>query len=259
VAVLPASGSKHQTWIVLPVDRFVSTVTTPDRCHACQLVTSYSSVHRIFCGDHGARSKRGSAPSLTRSAKSTSPPTYLLIILNSGPTLRTHSVRHSIELHLFETGGENYHGDFAAWDYQRGHEGDAWKTRPDASWVGSPSFGRGWTPYDDSRGWFRDEADFPGPHLIWPPYRVGAVEDGVISARDAQQIRACYGAKLSMIDHWFGKVLDALDAGSLWDDTAVIVTTDHGHYSEKTTFGESPERQHRLDPSDSLRSPLDRT
>jgi arylsulfatase A-like enzyme len=182
--------------------------------------------------------------------------------------------------HLFETGGENYHCDFAAWDYQRGHEGDAWKTRPDASWVGSPSFGRGWTPYDDSRGWFRDEADFPGPrtmsaaanwlkndaphhekffvfidefdphepfdtpnewasvydptwegpHLIWPPYRVGAVEDGVISARDAQQIRACYGAKLSMIDHWFGKVLDALDAGSLWDDTAVIVTTDHGHY-----------------------------
>ncbi len=26
--------------------------------------------------------------------------------------------------HLFEAGGENYHTDFGAWDYTRGHEGD---------------------------------------------------------------------------------------------------------------------------------------
>ena len=43
---------------------------------------------------------------------------------------------------LFETGGENYHVDFTAWDYQRGHEGDAWKTRADPSWAGAPMFGR---------------------------------------------------------------------------------------------------------------------
>src|SRR5580704_7459242 len=55
--------------------------------------------------------------------------------------------------HLFETGGENYHCDFTAWDYQRGHEGDPWKTRPDPSWAGAPRFGRGHMPYDDSRGW----------------------------------------------------------------------------------------------------------
>ncbi len=30
--------------------------------------------------------------------------------------------------HLFETGGENYHTDFGAWEYVRGHEGDPWKT-----------------------------------------------------------------------------------------------------------------------------------
>ena len=47
--------------------------------------------------------------------------------------------------HLFEMGGENYHCDFTAWDYQRGHESDPWRTRPDPSWVGTPSFGRGWT------------------------------------------------------------------------------------------------------------------
>ena len=41
--------------------------------------------------------------------------------------------------HLFETGGENYHTDFSAWDYQRGHESDPWKTVPDPSWVGAPN------------------------------------------------------------------------------------------------------------------------
>jgi arylsulfatase A-like enzyme len=190
--------------------------------------------------------------------------------------------------HLFETGGENYHVDFNAWDYQRGHEGDAWKTRPDPSWLGAPGFGRGHLPYDDSRGWFRGEADFPGPrtmaaaarwldenaghhdrfflfvdefdphepfdtpepwaskydpdwegpHLIWPPYMRGAVERGVLTERQARQLRACYGGKLSMIDHWFGKVLDAIERNGLSDDTVVILCTDHGHYlGEKDIWG----------------------
>ncbi|HUO11183.1 MAG TPA: sulfatase [Caulobacteraceae bacterium] len=190
--------------------------------------------------------------------------------------------------HLFESGGENYHGDFTAWDYVRGHEGDAWKTRPDPSWAGAPAFGRHWMPYDNSRGWFRSEEDFPGPktmtaaarwidenagaherfflfvdefdphepfdtpepwaskydpdwegpHLIWPPYIVGARKRGVLDDRQARQIRAQYGAKLSMIDHWFGKLLDRIDANGLADDTVVIVCTDHGHYlGEKDTWG----------------------
>jgi len=191
--------------------------------------------------------------------------------------------------HLFETGGENYHVDFTAWDYQRGHEGDPWRTRPDPSWLGAPDFGRGRMPYDDSRGWFRGEDDFPGPrtmqaaarwiaeeapdpparfllfvdefdphepfdtpepyasmydeswegpHLIWPPYTEGAVERGVLTERDARQICAQYGAKLTMIDHWLGRVLDAVDARGLWDTTAVVVCTDHGHYlGEKDIWG----------------------
>jgi len=65
--------------------------------------------------------------------------------------------------HLFETGGENYHTEFSAWDYLRGHEGDPWKTVADSSWIGAPSFGRGHTNYDNSRGWFSGESDFPGP------------------------------------------------------------------------------------------------
>jgi arylsulfatase A-like enzyme len=190
--------------------------------------------------------------------------------------------------HLFEVGGENYHTDFYAWDYQRGHESDPWKTRPDDSWIGAPLFGRQFTPYDNSRGYFRGEDDFPGPrtmeaaarwidedaghhdrffllvdefdphepfdtpepyasmyddswqgaHLIWPPYMQGAIERGVLTDRQAHQVRACYGSKLTMIDHWFGKVIEAIERRALWDDTAVIVCTDHGHYlGEKDIWG----------------------
>jgi len=193
--------------------------------------------------------------------------------------------------HLFESGGENYHTDFRAWDYVRGHENDPWKTRPDPSWLGSPALpattGHG-QHYNESRTYFRKEADFPGPKtmratadwlahngdsdnpfllfvdefdphepfdtpepwanrydpdwddelMIWPPYSVKTVERGLLTEAQARHVRANYGSKLSMIDHWFGKVLDALDAQNLWDDTMIIVCTDHGHYlGEKDIFG----------------------
>ncbi|MBD3649444.1 MAG: sulfatase [Pseudomonadales bacterium] len=194
--------------------------------------------------------------------------------------------------HLFETGGENYHSDFLAWDYLRGHESDPWKTREDPGWVGTPALpaGRRFDGkfYDASRTWFRAEEDFPGPRtmqasadwlanegrhhdsfllfvdefdphepfdtpepwahkydpdwsddlIIWPPYAVKGVETGVIDERQGRHIRANYGAKLSMIDHWFGKILDTMDQHNLWDDTLVMVCTDHGHYlGEKDIWG----------------------
>ena len=49
--------------------------------------------------------------------------------------------------HLFEVGGENYHTDFSAWDYVRGHEGDPWRTYRDPSYIGAPALparGGGW-------------------------------------------------------------------------------------------------------------------
>lgn len=191
--------------------------------------------------------------------------------------------------HLFETGGENFHTDFVAWDYQRGHESDPWKTRPDASWAGAPLIeAPGRATYERSRTYFRDESGFPGPrtmaaaarwlddnagiddrfflfvdefdphepfdtpepyasmyddtwegpHLIWPPYITQAFKRGRLTPRQSRQIRACYGGKLTMIDRWFGRVVEAIDLNGLWDDTAVIVCTDHGHYlGEKEIWG----------------------
>src|SRR5204862_3147574 len=70
------------------------------------------------------------------------------------------------------------------------------------------------------------------------PYTRGAVERGVISPREGQQVRASYGAKLTMIDAWLGRVLDILDRTDRWSDTVVILCTDHGHYlGEKDIWG----------------------
>ena len=207
--------------------------------------------------------------------------------------------------HLFETGGENYHTDFAGWDYVRGHEGDPWRTHADTSWVGTPAppardgawfwrrvMGDGLgvdRAYDRSRTFFRAEEDYPGPRtmataadwlrrsaphhdrwllfvdefdphepfdvpapwlgryqdepwpddlVIWPPYVVGGVRRGLLGEAEGRHIRANYGAKLSMIDHWFAQVVAALDDGGHWDDTAVVVCTDHGHYLGETRGGD---------------------
>jgi hypothetical protein len=73
---------------------------------------------------------------------------------------------------------------------------------------------------------------------VWPPYVAGAVAKGVLTPRQARQLRASYGAKLSMIDCWLGRVLDAMDRRDLWSDTAFFLLTDHGHYlGEKDVFG----------------------
>ncbi len=94
-------------------------------------------------------------------------------------------------------------------------------------------------PFDTPEPWASKYRDNAGQPLhVWPPYAADAVKRGLLSAAQAQEIRQHYGAKLSMIDHWFGKVLDAIDRNGLADDTAVILCTDHGHYlGERDIFG----------------------
>jgi len=78
-------------------------------------------------------------------------------------------------------------------------------------------------------GRYEDEP-WTGERLIWPPYVVGGRAGGHLSDRECRHLRANYGAKLSMIDHWFGGILDRFDRHGMWGDTALIVCTDHGHY-----------------------------
>lgn len=77
---------------------------------------------------------------------------------------------------------------------------------------------------------YTDE-DPTDPDLVnWPYY--GRIDEGQSKLTDRQVafVRAQYAGKLTMVDRWFGKMLDELDRLDLWDDTVVIVTSDHGHY-----------------------------
>ncbi len=44
-----------------------------------------------------------------------------------------------------------------------------------------------------------------------------------------EHIRKSYAATLTMIDEYLGILFDAFDRYTMWEDTAVIVTTDHGY------------------------------
>jgi arylsulfatase A-like enzyme len=64
----------------------------------------------------------------------------------------------------------------------------------------------------------------------WPLY--GRTDSGrsAISPEELAWVRAQYAGKMTMADRWLGRVFDALDEQNLWQDTVVIITTDHGHY-----------------------------
>ncbi len=87
-------------------------------------------------------------------------------------------------------------------------------------------------PFDTPPPWVGryDDEPWAGDLLIWPPYAEGAISRGQLTEREGRHVRANYGSKLSMIDHWFGRVLDEFDARNLWADTALVLCTDHGHY-----------------------------
>jgi len=80
----------------------------------------------------------------------------------------------------------------------------------------------------------------------WPPYQSGIhghdkeFWDGV-SDGELDFIRAQYFGKVTMADKWLGVLMDKIDELDLWKDTAVILTTDHGHeLGEKKRFGKQP-------------------
>jgi len=62
----------------------------------------------------------------------------------------------------------------------------------------------------------------------WPYY--GKVDEGQseLTERQREFVRAQFAGKVTMVDRWLGRVFDALDREGLWNDTMVILTSDHG-------------------------------
>ena len=64
---------------------------------------------------------------------------------------------------------------------------------------------------------------YDGPEFDWPGY-----QKVTEPAEQVEHARLRYAALLSMCDHSLGRVLDFMDAHAMWDDTLLIVNTDHG-------------------------------
>ncbi|MGI9500941.1 MAG: sulfatase, partial [Geminicoccaceae bacterium] len=63
-----------------------------------------------------------------------------------------------------------------------------------------------------------------GPIRDWPRYaRVDELP------AECEELRANYYALIALCDHLLGTVLDVFDAHNMWENTALILTTDHGY------------------------------
>ncbi|TML92208.1 MAG: hypothetical protein E6G06_06560 [Actinobacteria bacterium] len=85
-------------------------------------------------------------------------------------------------------------------------------------------------PFDTPEPWGRRyDPEWEGARLIWPPYARNHAESG-LTEREGRHLRSQYAAKLAMIDHWLGRIVDVFDRHDAWSTTAFILCTDHGHY-----------------------------
>ena len=66
--------------------------------------------------------------------------------------------------------------------------------------------------------------DWNGPLYNWSGYEKVS-ED----SEATRHLRKQYAATLTMMDEWFGKLLDELERQNAYEDTLIILTTDHGH------------------------------
>ncbi|MGQ9456172.1 MAG: sulfatase [Armatimonadota bacterium] len=75
-------------------------------------------------------------------------------------------------------------------------------------------------------------SDLNPSYTCWPPYQNQAERITFLrntSTAELDYIRAQYKGKLTMVDDSVGLLWQAMDRHKLWDNTMVILTTDHGH------------------------------
>lgn len=179
---------------------------------------------------------------------------------------------------LFDIGAGNYHWHFTGYELIRGHVNDHWESREAGNGspyernaghrtpIESPQQSFAARTLTSVARWLEDNAADGVPWFLmvdefdphWPydppePYRSMYAQDAELETvtpplspqglastdpRIAEATRARYAGKLTMMDHYLGRVLDTLDRMQLWDQTMVILTTDHGeHCGEHDLLG----------------------
>ena len=83
-------------------------------------------------------------------------------------------------------------------------------------------------PFDCPRRYVEMYEDTWDQYLYsWPLY--GHLDPEYDTPEAVAHIQKQYAGTLSMADAWLGKLLDKMDELNLWEDTTIILTTDHGH------------------------------
>lgn len=73
-----------------------------------------------------------------------------------------------------------------------------------------------------------DAAEYPDDYqdklYYWPEY----ADSSQATEEAVEHLRRRYATLITMSDRWLGRMLDVLDRHGLWEDTMVVLTTDHG-------------------------------
>ena len=77
--------------------------------------------------------------------------------------------------------------------------------------------------HDHFKQLYGELADPDADGFDWPAYRKVSESPAMVEAA-----RRSYAALVTMCDKSLGRVLDFMDAHDMWDDTMLIVNTDHG-------------------------------
>jgi len=70
------------------------------------------------------------------------------------------------------------------------------------------------------------DADWIGEEVTYPMY--GPCD--YLTSGELEHCRAMYAGEATLVDAWIGRVLDEVEALGLYEDTAIIFTSDHGFY-----------------------------
>ncbi len=93
------------------------------------------------------------------------------------------------------------------------------------------------------------DPDYEGNPLMLAPW---TPVEGRITDRECEHIRALYAEKVSLCDKWVGKVIDTLKEEGLYDNSLIIIASDHGQPMGKGEHGHGIMRKCRPWPYEEL-------
>lgn len=94
-----------------------------------------------------------------------------------------------------------------------------------------------WDPPENYLNLYLDP-NYEGNKIIQPIY---GESKGILSSEELDCMRACYAGEVSLCDTWFGYFIEKLKSLELYEDSLIILISDHGHcLGEHDTIGKIP-------------------